>query len=160
MIQRMIGLYDIRECQPVDIDLARLDPSRPCARPNQRWHAVRDPPAVKSQRGDVEGDAAARFDEVVSARAKDEDRQWQLSAYREICKRHLLPQRATTGEIVGELLEELRPRMDQLEEEAEAFQKDTEARMRKLIAEAKQQAVRDNCATSCAVPSAEDKSEL
>ena len=65
MIQRMIGLYDLRECQPVDIDMARLDASRPCGRQNQRWHAVRDPPAVEAQRGDVEGDAAARFDEVV-----------------------------------------------------------------------------------------------
>ena len=49
--------------------------------------------------------------------------------------------------------------MDQLDEEAEAFSKDTEGRMRKLIADAKQQAVRDNCATSC-MPSVNDKTEL
>jgi hypothetical protein len=50
MVQRMIGLYDIKECKAVDIDLARLDPTRPCSKPNQLWHAIREPPQVASKR--------------------------------------------------------------------------------------------------------------
>jgi hypothetical protein len=103
----------------------------------------------------VEGDAEARFDEAVSARAKQPDRQWQLGAYRAICKEHLVPQRAHTAEVIGALLEDLGPEMDEIEATFEDEMEQAQGAMWQLVADAKRRAVRDNCKSLCSTKEAE-----